>query len=52
MVIRKSFKAGEGTLEVEMKDNGIKLTYGSIDDFCTKNLNVDDLMKLLGYTKL
>lgn len=51
MVVGKSFKAGQGTLEVEMKDDGIQLFYYSIDDSTKKFINVDDLMKLLGYTK-
>jgi len=52
MVVGKSFKVGEGTLEVEMKDNGIQLSYYSIDDSTKKFINIDDLMRLLGYTKL
>jgi len=52
MVIGKSFKAGEGTLEVEMKDDGIELSYYSIDDIKKRFMSIDKLMKLLEYTKI
>lgn len=51
MVMSKSYKAGEGTLTVQFKDDGIQLKYGSIDDYCKKEFSIDELMGLLGYKK-
>ena len=47
----KEYKASEGTLYIELLDNGIGITYGSIDDYYQKDFSVDDLIKLLGYRK-
>lgn len=52
MVIGKSFKADEGTLEVELKDDGIELSYYSIDDTKKRFVSIDNLIKLLEYTKI
>lgn len=49
MKFSHKYKAGEGTLKIEVNDNGLKLKYFSIDDMYMKDLSLDDLMELLGY---
>lgn len=51
MKFKHEYKIGEGTLKIEINDNGIKLKYFSIDDFYNKDLSLDDLMELIGYYK-
>jgi len=36
MELSKKYKVGEGTLYIELLDNGIGITYGSIDDYYQK----------------
>ncbi len=51
MKAEKDYKIGEGELRVILKDDGIELRYGSIDDFHRRHVTVEDLMALLGYHK-